>query len=173
MSAITIRPYEPADAEGLFNAATESAHDMFPWLPWCHPEYTLGEAEGWIALCEANRLAGSEFHFAILSALGEFLGGCGINGLNREHQFANLGYWVRSSAVGKGVATAATQLIRDWAFGNTDLVRLEIVAATGNHASARVAEKSGAIHEGRLHDRLAIHGKTHDANIYSFVRSAG
>ena len=84
---------------------------------------------------------------------------------------ANLGYWVRSSAASKGVATAATKLTRDWGFANTDLVRIEILVATGNIASRRVAEKSGALYEGTLRSRLTVHGTRHDAAMYSFVRT--
>ena len=52
-----------------------------------------------------------------------FLGGCGINGINREDGYANLGYWVRRSAMGQGVAPAAVRLVRDWVFAQTDLGR--------------------------------------------------
>ena len=90
--------------------------------------------------------------------------------MSREHQFANLGYWVRSSAVGSGVATAGVQLVRDWAFANTELSRLEVVVATSNLVSLRVAEKAGAVFEGTLRSRLHIHGAVHDAAMFSFVR---
>ena len=86
------------------------------------------------------------------------------------HRFANLGYWVRSSAAGRGVAPAAVRLLADWAFRETDLLRLEIVAAVGNRRSQRVAEKAGAIREGVLRDRLLLHGQPHDVVIYAILR---
>ena len=36
-----------------------------------------------------------------------FLGGCGINHISRVHRFGNLGYWVRTSATGRGIAVSA------------------------------------------------------------------
>jgi RimJ/RimL family protein N-acetyltransferase len=110
------------------------------------------------------------FEFAITADDGTYLGGCGLNQIDALNQRANLGYWVRSSATSKGVATAATRLMRDWGFANTDLVRLEVLVAVGNLASRRVAEKSGAVYEGTLRSRLMVHGIRHDAAMYAFVR---
>jgi RimJ/RimL family protein N-acetyltransferase len=94
-----------------------------------------------------------------------------LNQIDALNQRANLGYWVRSSAAGRGVATAATRLTRDWGFANTDLVRIEVLVAVANMASRRVAEKSGAVYEGTLRSRLLVHGTRHDAAMYAFIRA--
>jgi len=172
MSAIQIRPYELDDVEALYAAARESIAEVHPWLPWCHPRYARSDASAWVALQVEAWAARSEFQFVIVSDDGQFFGGCGINAINAEYKFANLGYWVRTSAAGRGVATEATKLVRDWAFANTDLLRLEIVVALGNQASARVAEKAGAVFEGNLRRRLFVHGRSHDVAMFSFVRGA-
>ena len=88
---------------------------------------------------------------------------------NRVHNFANLGYWVRSSRVGQGVATAATRLAAQFGFEELKFTRIEIVAATGNVGSLRVAEKAGARREGVLRNRLMLGGKLHDAVMHSLV----
>jgi RimJ/RimL family protein N-acetyltransferase len=51
-------------------------------------------------------------------------------------------------------------------------VRLEIVVAVGNTRSARAAEKAGAEFEGVLRARIQLHGFTHDARMYSLIRSS-
>jgi len=170
MSPIGIRPYRAADAPLLYAAARESVGDVFPWLPWCHPQYSLDEAAAWARSRE--ELAGQtlEYHFVITDEQDRFLGGCGINQVNRVHRFGNLGYWVRSSATGRGVAASAVALVARFAFQATDLIRLEIVCAVGNHRSQRVAEKAGAEREGVLRGRLLVHGAPHDAVMYGLVR---
>ena len=110
------------------------------------------------------------FEFAITTNDGAYLGGCGLNQLDTLNQRANLGYWVRSSATSKGVATAATVLTRDWGFSHTDFVRIEVLVAVGNLSSRRVAEKSGAVYEGTMRQRLTVHGTRHDAAMYAFIR---
>lgn len=170
MNEVHIRPYEADDVDSLYEATLESVAEVRPWLPWSHANYKREEAQAWIAMQMGHWLARREYQFAVVSSAGRFLGGCGINGINSEHRCGNLGYWVRTSTAGRGAATSAIILARDWTMKNTNLDRLEIVAATDNLASIRVAEKAGATHEGTLRSRLFLHGKTHDAHVYSFIR---
>jgi len=168
----SIRAYEPEDAQALWEAARESVRDVFPWLPWCHPEYSMAEAVEWIRSRAPLAAEGREYTFAIVGTDGRFLGGCGVNQINRLHRFGNLGYWVRTSATGHGVATEAVRQVAEFAFRTADLVRLEIVCAVGNDASQRVAERAGAVREGILRHRLLVHGQPVDAVMYSLVRGA-
>ena len=172
MALCSIRAYEPEDAQALWEAARESVRDVFPWLPWCHPEYSMAEAVEWIRSRAPLAAEGREYTFAIVGTDGRFLGGCGVNQINRLHRFGNLGYWVRTSATGHGVATEAVRQVAEFAFRTADLVRLEIVCAVGNDASQRVAERAGAVREGILRHRLLVHGQPVDAVMYSLVRGA-
>ncbi|MCH7979644.1 MAG: GNAT family N-acetyltransferase [Acidobacteria bacterium] len=169
-TAVSIRPYELTDVPALYEAARESVETVHPWLPWCHPAYTSDESRTWVERQVSTFQAGKEFNFVISSEKGTFLGGCGLNGIDQTDRRANLGYWVRSTATGRGAATAATQLLVQWAFQNTDLIRLEVVVSTKNLASLRVAERAGAVREGILRNRLLLHGEPHDAIMLSFVR---
>jgi len=167
---VRIRPYRLDDAAAVFEAARESLAEMWPWMPWCHPEYTIEESRSWLETRVPAFQQGTEFEFAIITADGRYLGGCGLNQIDNANRRANLGYWVRSTAAGRGVATSAVRLLRDWGFQNTNLLRLEILIAVGNVASHRVAEKSGANREGTLRGRLLLHGVSHDATLFSFIR---
>ncbi len=168
----TIRPYVADDAALLFEAATESVDTVFPWLPWCHPGYSLDEANAWVAEQTAAFAKGEEYEFVIVSPSGRFAGGCGIDLLDRINRRANLGYWVRSSEAGRGAATDAARMAARWAFQTLDLIRIEILAAAGNVRSQRVAEKAGAMREGVLRSRLLLHGVAHDAVLFSILRPA-
>jgi ribosomal-protein-serine acetyltransferase len=170
VAVCSIRAYEPEDAQALWEAARESIGEVYPWLPWCHPQYCMAEAKEWIGSRAPLAAEGREYTFAIVGTDGRFLGGCGLNQINPIHRFGNLGYWVRTSATRRGVATEAVRQVADFAFGNTDLVRVEIVCAVGNDASQRVAERAGAVREGVLRHRLVLHGQSVDAVMYSLVR---
>jgi RimJ/RimL family protein N-acetyltransferase len=172
MTICSLRSYEPADAERLWEAARESVAEVFPWLPWCHADYSMREAVEWVRARVEPVADPREYHFVIVDADGWFLGACGINQINSIHRFCNLGYWVRTTATGRGVATEAVRQAAAFAFQNTDLVRLEIVCAVGNRRSQRVAERAGAEREGVLRNRLVLHGQPVDAVMYSLVRSA-
>ena len=168
---ISIRRFRSDDAAALLEAAVESQEQIFPWLPWCHEGYVLDDSRAWIERCAATWENRTEYNFAIVDRADRLLGGCGLNQLRPEHRVANLGYWVRTSATKRGVATAAVGKLAEFAFRETDLARLEIVVDLGNVASHRVAVKSGALREGVAHDRLYAHGASHDAVVYALLRS--
>ncbi len=167
-----VRPYEASDAQGLYEAARESVAEVFPWLEWCHSSYSMADAVAWASSRERLAAERREFAFAIVGPEGRFLGGCGVNQINSLHRFGNLGYWVRTSAAGRGVAREAVRQTADLVFHDTDLIRLEIVCALENRRSQRVAEAVGAVREGVLRSRLRLHGKAVDAVMYSLIRPA-
>jgi ribosomal-protein-serine acetyltransferase len=166
----TIRPYRVADAEEVYAAVRESMAELSPWMPWCHPGYSIEETRAWIESQIPAFLQATAFEFAIVSASGRYLGACGLNQIDKGNRRANLGYWIRSSAACHGSATAAVKLLQAWAMKSTDLIRLEIVIAVENRKSRRVAEKAGADFEAVLRNRLWLQDKPCDAAIYSFIR---
>jgi ribosomal-protein-serine acetyltransferase len=163
---VRLRPYRLDDAPALWEAVQESMAELQPWLPWCHPAYSIHESRSWLQIQVAAFQQGAAFEFAMLAPDGRFLGGCGLNQIDR----ANLGYWVRTAATNEGVATRAVHLLRDWAFEKTDLIRLELVIAVENQKSLRVAEKAGASREGVLRKRLFLSGVAHDATMFSLTK---
>ncbi len=166
---IDLRPLEMRDAPAIFRAVEESRVDISRWMDWCRPTYALVDAEEWIRASRRGREDGSCFQFGIFEGR-HFLGSCGLTHIDEAAGVANLGYWIRTSAAGRGLASEAARRVIAWAFIHTDLERIEILAAVGNRRSQRVAEKVGAVREGVLRSRLAVFGRRHDAAIYSVVR---
>lgn len=96
---IILRRYQNDFAPLLYEAAIESRGGEFSrWMPWCHENYTLAESESFIAGCLESWDKETVFSFAIFDIFdNNFLGGVGLNQFNRQHNFANLGYWIRTS----------------------------------------------------------------------------
>ena len=170
---IRIRPYDERDVRAMFEAARESIAEMHPWMPWCHQDYKLEESADWVHSRADQWALDQEYAFVVEDlATRRLLGGAGLNQFDRANQRANLGYWIRTSAAGRGAATRATRLIAVFGFDYLDLERIEILAAVGNDGSQRVAEKVGASREGILRNRLLLHGQMYDALLYSILRVA-
>jgi len=74
---------------------------------------------------------------------------------------------------GRGVATAATGVICDWAFGTLEFNRVEWQAYVGNEGSRRVAERCGFTFEGTLRGRGYQRGEYRDIWIAGLLRSDG
>ncbi len=113
--------------------------------------------------------AASTIAFAAFDAAAQFLGSVGLNQRNRAHNFMNLGYWMRASQQGNGIAVRAARLVAAFGFGQVGLTRIEIVAALDNRASRRVAERSGAVFEAIARNRLVDRGNPIDAALYALV----
>jgi RimJ/RimL family protein N-acetyltransferase len=159
------------DAPGLLAAVRESLADLIPWMEWATEGYDLATALRWIDAQQARREKTEAFEYLIKDERGEILGACGINRITSPPlRVANIGYWVRSSAMAKGVATAAVLRLVDTTFRETHLVRLEIAVEVENRRSQRVAEKVGAMYEGTLRSRLWTRGPR-DALMYSVIRA--
>ncbi|MBL0210127.1 MAG: GNAT family N-acetyltransferase [Holophagaceae bacterium] len=171
LGSIKIRPYELGDAQGLFDAARESVSTVGAWLWWCTSDFTIETATAWVEHQVSAFRSNAEYEFVIVSEKGLFLGGCGLNSIDERNARANLGYWVRSSTTLRGVATEAVLQVAQWAFQNTDLIRLEIVIAKDNRASLRVAEKAGAVREGVLRQRLHIQDTFQDSVMFSILKA--
>ena len=77
-----------------------------------------------------------------------FLGVCSLSHIHPVYHFCNLGYWIRSSRRGQGLAGRAARLAARFAFERLNLIRVEIVIAAENTASQKAAEKIGAHREG-------------------------
>jgi ribosomal-protein-serine acetyltransferase len=167
---VGIRPYRPSDIPVLLEAVQESMKELHEWLPWCRPEFNLHDSSEFLATRQQEWASGEHYSFVIYArANGYFLGGVGINFINRVHNFANVGYWVRTRATRRGVAAAAVRLAAHFAFEELHFSRLEIVTGVENVASQRVAEKVGAQKEGVLRRRLLLYGEPQDAVLYSLI----
>jgi RimJ/RimL family protein N-acetyltransferase len=169
-SRLLLRPATEDDVPALCEAAAESAERLQRWMAWCTPEYGRIQAEAFIRTQPPAWREGREYNFFIFEKTGgKFLGSCGLNRLDWLNRLANLGYWVRTSSAGQGIASAATRLVLDFALRQLELERIEIVAAVGNTGSQRVAEKVGARREALARNRCRSAGMQQDAYIYSVI----
>lgn len=167
---ILIRPYRVEDINAVYEAVRESINEISVWMPWCHPDYAIEETAAFITSRSEAWANDREYTFGIFLARGGyFLGSTGLNFVNRVHNCANLGYWVRSSSTGRGVASRAARLVARYGLEHLGFQRIEILAAIGNLPSRRAAEKARALGEGVLRKRLLLKGEPQDAVLYSFV----
>ena len=163
-----MRPYREEFAGPLYAAAVESIETVGPWLPWCHAGYSESDGIAWLTRCKTAWDAAEEYEFALFDHAGEYVGGAGLNQL---HNFANLGYWVRHSRQGQGLAVESVRLLAGFGFGALGLTRIEIVTASDNLPSRRVAEKAGAAFECLARNRLILRGAPVTAAVYSLIPS--
>lgn len=169
---ILIRRARLEDKEQLYQAVKDSLGDLGAWMPWAHSKYSRSDAEEFLVTNVLNWEEGLEYNFLVFDKSSyRLLGGCGLNKIDQPNKVANLGYWIRSSEMGKGLATKATLLTALFAFEDLKLNRLEILVSVDNYPSLKVAKKVGAHWEGVLKKRILLKNKTHDAVISCILNS--
>jgi len=169
---ILLRPSRLDDVPQVFECVRESLTELKPWMSWAHDEYTQQDTETYIRITRARWEEDVLFAVAITDAkTGEILGGCGLGAKHPVYHLSNLGYWIRSSRHGQGIAGRAAKLIAQFGFERTGIIRAEIVMAVPNEKSRRVAEKIGAHYEGILLNRMVVGKTIYDAHMFSLLPS--
>src|ERR1700752_4795137 len=165
---IILRPFHIEDSVQLHEAVRESLNELNPWMSWAREDYTELTARQYITITRARWEERTLFSFAI-TRNDEILGGCTLSSIHPIYHYCNVGYWVRTSCHGQGIAGRAAKLVTRFGFENLGLIRAEIVVAVGNQASMRVAEKIGAHYEGILLNRMVVGKSIYDAHMYSLL----
>ena len=79
--------------------------------------------------------------------------------LDKAPGYGEIGYWVAKEARGKGVATRAVTLLRDWAAQESGCELIELMIHSDNELSVRVAERTGFLDTGERRTAPAPGGR--------------
>ncbi|MGI8886007.1 MAG: GNAT family N-acetyltransferase [Gaiellaceae bacterium] len=101
----------------------------------------------------------------------DVLGGTGLH-KRRGADALEIGYWIRSSHVGRGLATESSAALTRVAFELCDVDRVEIRVDPANEASLTIPRKLGFVEEGILRRRLPPDedGVPRDVIVFSLFR---
>ncbi|HLH85459.1 MAG TPA: GNAT family protein [Thermoplasmataceae archaeon] len=92
----------------------------------------------------------------------EFAGIVGLKDIDYQDMKAHIGYWVKSSLRGLGIATFSVELISNFAKDSLRLHRLYTKVVHFNYASLKVLLKNGFIIEGSERESLLLKDGYHD-----------
>ncbi len=167
---ILLRPPCADDTPAVTAAVRESLAELHPWMDWATDAYDESAARRWLEYAQLAWEHSSGFQFAVTdAAIGQYLGNCGVDGVDEKALSCNLSYWVRTSRAGQGLASRAARLAARFAFETLGLARAEIVIAANNLASQRVACKTGARYQGLMPNRMVVRADVYDAVLYALT----
>lgn len=156
----------------FYEAMVESGKDWFNTGMIPKPDLSRDELEYMIKTFMALGEQDNTYMFYVFDGMtNQIVGVAFINQINRTHQIGNLGYVVRSSRTGEGIATEAARLVAQYGFEKLGLQRIEIVVHKDNSPSLKVAEKLGALKEVLLRNRVLLHGVPCEAYLHSLIPS--
>ncbi|NUM53580.1 MAG: GNAT family N-acetyltransferase [Candidatus Hydrogenedentes bacterium] len=169
-SRCALRRWRRGDEDALVRYASNrkiwrNLSDRFP-----HP-YTLDVAREWIELRANDTPPYANF---CITVGDEAIGATGFDVLSDIHRIvARAGYWLGEPFWGRGIATEAFSLLRDYAFASfPDIHRIEATVFEWNPASMRVLEKCGFALEARMRKAVMKDGEVIDQFLFARVRDS-
>lgn len=139
---LLIRSWHVSDAAQLVEAVTESLPELIQWMPWARfePQSVL-QREALIIQWNKDWEEKKDFPFGIFRR--EQLVGC--TGFHLRHSDGQLeiGYWVRTSCTGQGIATQATRTLTNAAFELPEIHDVLIAHDVGNIRSEIIPKRLG------------------------------
>jgi ribosomal-protein-serine acetyltransferase len=140
--ALLLRRWTLDDAEVLWQAVSESAEHLRPWLRFMADEpLPIERRRELLAEWSSQWERGGDVHYAILAG-GEVAGGAGLH-RRRGPEILEIGYWVHRDHLGRGVATEASRLLRDAAFEVEGIEHVQIHCDRANKRSNAVPARLG------------------------------
>ncbi|ANU26983.1 GNAT family N-acetyltransferase [Planococcus versutus] len=166
---LTLTKVEESDAPRFFDIMSrDSVTEYYGMDSLTDPE----EAVEIIRSFEAVLIANRGMRWAIrLKENNEFIGTIGLNNLNVKAKKAEVGYELHPDYWHQYYTQEANQAVLNYAFSELDLHRIGAVTFPENTASNQLLEKLGFILEGRLRGYLHQRNQSHDAYIFSLLKT--
>jgi RimJ/RimL family protein N-acetyltransferase len=168
---LTIRCWDPRDAPLLKDAIDSSLDELRSWMPWADEEpKPLPEKVELLRRFRQFDL-GQDFVYGIFTHdESQVVGGTGLHARSGDEAL-EIGYWIRSSRTGNGLATESTAALTRVAFEVCGVDRVEIRVDPENAPSLAIPRKLGFVEEAVLRRRLRGGGSTlRDLIVFSLFR---
>ncbi len=141
-----LRALKVADAVAVAAAVAENLEHLKPWMPWAGVESADPRFQRRrLAEAELQWSRGADFGYGLFATDGDtdrMLGAFGLTA-RRGPRTLEIGYWLRSDATGRGLATRAVGALTDVAVAQPDLDRVLVYCDEANHASAAIPRRLG------------------------------
>ena len=147
-----MRPWDPATADLVNAAIRESFEQLHEWMPWADTMPSVADTRSHLSSARQEYLAGTDCGLGLwLRDTGVFVGGIGLHPRPADPRWREIGYWIHSAHIGKGLATEAVRAIAEAGLA-AGLLAVQIRVSERNAASLRVAERAGFTREAILDD---------------------
>lgn len=163
--ALHLTPLGPADGEELVAAVRASIDHLRPWMTWAHAEYGPDDLAVYLDLIERD--VETPFGLRPGHRGAPLVGMVALNRPDPQNRTANVGYWLRADATGRGRVTRAVAALLVHGFTARELERVEVLASVANTASWAVPARLGLDDEGVRPRALRLDDVQHDVRVHA------
>jgi len=168
--SLVVRAFRREDAAGVLEAVRESGSDVSRFEIWAREPFTPEKAAEYVGWWIDGWADGSATFFALIEQ-DRFLGACGLFTFG-DNATASMGYWIRTSSTGRGVATRAALAVSTFGFEDLGLSAIDMRVSDANPASIRVAQKVNAHRIGPAADVQGLAPGDEVSSVYRLDRPA-
>ncbi|MGX6591894.1 GNAT family N-acetyltransferase [Cetobacterium ceti] len=157
---VNLRAYKKTDLETLYNLFENDKVKRTLLMDTNTP--TAIEYEN--LFIEKNLIFESElYNFAIeSSSTGEYIGGCGINKIDRKNSFAIVGIWLGEPFQGKGYGADALRTLCNFIFQEMNIHKIKLNCFSFNFQGLICYQAVGFKEEGISRKEIFRDGQYHD-----------
>ena len=161
---IILRPLALTDAPNIVEAINESLIELRRFMSWAHFPQTVESQRARIITAIYDYWSGKDYALGVFgNTTNRFLGGTGFHRRTLNSLGLEVGYWMRSSMAGQGLATAVTRSLIVYGFEYLGLKRVQCGYNSSNEASSRVNDKCGFKIEGIFRNFESLHNRGDDS----------
>lgn len=141
---LDIRLPKPGDGAELNKAIQETFDLLKLWMPWAKKLPSVVETEEYVRRANSRFLLREDLQLLLFDKISkEIVGSSGLHRMDWGVPRFEIGYWIRKKYLNQGFAKEAVTAIADFAFSQLEAARVEILVASHNTASQKVALSSG------------------------------
>ena len=159
------------DAPGLAALLRADRHVLATWTPRRAEGHDSDEGQAeYVRTVLEQHAAGTAVPLVILDHQGELVGAITLSSVIRGFfQSCSVGYWLGSSAQGRGLATGALRDAAEIAFTDLRLHRVQAETLLHNSRSQAVLERCGFTQYGVAEDYLEIAGRWQTNALFQLI----
>lgn len=165
---LTLRGWRESDLESALEVVLREREHLQTFMRWMTNDYSIEDSRKFLTNSIASREERKNLGLGIFRE-NEIIGSIGFVHFDWEARTTEIGYWIVRSEEGKGIISAATKCLIDYAFDDLGMNRVEIRCSTENARSAAIPMRLGFRKEGTFRQAELIHDRLHDFHIYALL----
>jgi RimJ/RimL family protein N-acetyltransferase len=125
----------------------------------------------WFEEMRKNKKSYKDFFWAIDTKDGKYIGGCGVNHMDRKNRVAQVGIFIGDCEyLGKGYGTDAMKVLLEFLFEEYNVHKVKLMVFDYNKRAIKSYEKCGFETEAILRDSVFRYGKYHDMRAMAILK---
>jgi ribosomal-protein-serine acetyltransferase len=156
------------DAEAVYAEVDSNREHLRRFLPFVDPSQSPADTLDFIRQSREGWAKGDVVQTGVWY-MGEVAGCLGTASINRQHDEAEIGYWLAERFQGRGLMTRSCHALIGYLFKEREFHRIVIRTDVENTRSRALAERLGFTFEGIQREACKLRGDYHDLMHYSLL----